>query len=305
MSTPSRDRPSSQLGQATPEYVGSVLLVALVLAGAATLVAGLAFGGVAEALASNLLCAVRSSPQCEVGALAATPLERAYGPAIAAELVERAPEISFEDGDFVSLPVDFRDCRERACADSIRHGGLARTQTGLSPVAYTHVVDCTRPGPAAERGYDCSGDRAGGLYLQYWLYYPDSRTGPASSITGGYHLDDWEQYGVRIGADGTAVARASSHHGYNGRDGGLGSIGSDSGWSPKAGWDTPLGALHVAAGSHAGMTEEQSGDTRHVDREDLRLIPLEPIVAAGELPGFAVSPPWEKGVWDDPEATGT
>ena len=305
MSTPRRECPPSQLGQAAPEYVGTVLLLVLVLAAAATLAAGLAPRGIAQAVASNLLCAVRSSAHCEPAPLEATPLQRAYGSAIAAELSERAPEISFEDGDFVSLPVDFRDCRERSCADSIRHGGLARTQTGLAPTVFTHVVDCTRPGAAARRGYDCSDGRAGGLYLQYWLYYPDSRTGPASSITGGYHVDDWESYGVRIGADGIAMARASSHHGYNGRDGGLGSIGSDAGWTSDAGWDTPLGALHVAAGSHAGMTEEQSGDSRHVDRDDLRLMPLEPIVAAGDLPGFAVSPPWEKDVWRDPEATGT
>ena len=220
-------------------------------------------------------------------------------------LAERAPEIFFEDGDFVSLPVDFRDCRERSCSDSIRHGSLARTQTGLPPVAYTHVVDCTRPGAAGKEGYDCTGSRAGSVYLQYWLYYPDSRTGPISSITGGYHVDDWESYGVRITADGTVTARASSHHSYNGRSGGLGSIRSDAGWSPKAGWDTALGALHVAAGSHAGTTEGQSGDSRHIDPGDLRLIPLEPIAAAGGLPDFAVTPPWDKGVWRDPESTGT
>ena len=110
---------------------------------------------------------------------------------------------------------------------------------------------------------------------------------------------------MRIAADGTVTARASSHHSYNGRSGGLGSVRSDAGWSPKAGWDTALGALHVAAGSHAGTTEGQPGDTRHIDPADLRLIPLEPIAAAGGLPGFAVTPPWEKGVWSDPESTGT
>lgn len=297
---------SSQRGQATPEYVGSVLLVAAVLAAALALVASVLPGtALAEALANRLLCVVHPSSGCPPSPLDPTPLEAAYGTELAATLAEHAPEISFEDGDFVSLPVDYRDCRLRSCSDSIRHGSLARTQTGLPPVAYTHVVDCSRSGAAAEDGYDCSGTRAGNIYLQFWLYYPDSRTGPASSITGGYHVDDWESYGIRIDSAGAVTARASSHHSYNGRSGGLASVPSDAGWSPKAGWDTVLGALHVAAGSHAGTTEGQSGDTRHIDPEDLSLIPLEPIVVAGGLPDFAVTPPWEKGVWSDPESTGT
>jgi len=166
------------------------------------------------------------------------------------------------------------------------------------------VIDCRSPASGAgER--DCSGSRAGRIYLQYWLYYPDSRTGPVTSITGGFHLDDWESYGIRIEPTGEAMARASSHHSYNGREGGLGSVRSDAGWSPKSGWDTVLGDLRVAAGSHAGTTQRDDGDDRHVEPDDLVLIPLEPIAAAGGTPAFEVAPPWEKGVWKDPESTGT
>ena len=97
--------------------------------------------------------------------------------------------------------------------------------------------------------------RRGRLYghVQFWLYYPTA--GPASSLTGGYHLDDWESFQVRVDPEGAALARASSHHSYNGRSGGLGSVASDAGWDPRSGWDTILGQLHVAAGSHAGTTQ--------------------------------------------------
>ncbi len=88
------------------------------------------------------------------------------------------------------------------------------------------------------------------------------------------------------------------------RSGGVGSIGSDTGWSPRPGWDTSLNVLHVAAGSHAGTTQISYGDSRAIHRDDLVLIPAEPL--AGSSPaGFAVSPPWEKAVWRDPESMGT
>ena len=219
-------------------------------------------------------------------------------------LVERAPDIYFEDDDFVSLPVDYRECRRRSCSDSIRTGHLRATQTGLRPTAYVHVVDCRKQAEPVD-GFDCDGARAGNVYLQYWLYYPDSETHGLGRV-GGYHLDDWESYQVRVDAAGIAVARASSHHGYNGRSGGIGSVASDAGWGEgKPGWDTVLNSLHVAAGSHAGMTEPGAGDSREVPRSELRLIPLEPIAAAGDAPSFSISPPWEKGVWSDPESTGT
>lgn len=297
-------------GQATLEYVGLLLLAATVMAVIVTLVVPAVPGvGVARAVAAKLVCAVKGDGAC--GGPPATlagrqsPLEEAYGAELTALLGERLPAISFEDGDFVSLPVDFRECRERACSDSILHGSLEHTQTGLEPTAFTHVVDCRDPGLAAESGSDCSGERAGHVYLQYWLYYPDSRTGPATRITGGYHKHDWESYQVRIDPDGDAVARASSHHSYNGRSGGIGSIPSDAGWDQSSGWDTVLGQLHVAAGSHAGTSQAAEGDTRRIEPADLRLIPLEAI-AEGDVTDFgSITPPWAKGVWTDPESTGT
>jgi hypothetical protein len=295
-----------EAGQATPEYVGVVLLLASVFALLVAAGPALPGGGLARAVASKLVCAVRGTGDCGARAarLAAmpTPTERAYGPELAALLSEQAPVIAFESDDFASLPVDFRECRERACADTIRHGSVERTQTGLEPTAFTHVVDC-RPGSADVRRYDCSGPRAGNVYLQYWLYYPDSATHGLGRV-GGYHADDWESYQVRVSPDGTADARASSHHGYNGHEGG--NVGSDTGWwGSGTAWAEALGELHVASGSHAGMASIGDGDDRRVEPGNLRLIPAEPIARGGKAPPFAVTPPWAKEVWRDPEAAGT
>lgn len=283
-----------------------MLLLATVLAALVALVGPTIPGGeLTRAIASKLVCAVKGTGACgEVATeLAAqpSPLERTYGAELAALVAGRTPTISFEDDDFVSLPVDYRECRQRACSDSIRHGSLEHTQTGLQPTAFTHVVDCRDPVAAAEEGYDCSGARSGNVYIQYWLYYPQSWT--RAYQRWGFHEDDWESYQVRIGADGTVVARASSHHGYNGRSG---DEVNDAGWGdPQAAWDTILGQLHVAAGSHAGRAQAQDGDSRRIEPGNLQVLPLEPIVAAGGAPSFEVTPPWDKDVWRDPEATGT
>ncbi len=296
----------TEAGQATPEYVGLVLLIAMAFGLLAAAGPALPGGSLARAVASKLVCAVRGTGECGARAteLAArpSPAERAYGPELAALLAAHAPAIGFEPDDFASLPVDFRECRERACADTIRHGAIERTQTGLEPTAFVHVVDC-RAGVAVAGRYDCRGERAGSVYLQYWLYYPDSATHGLGRV-GGYHYDDWESYQVKIGPDGSALARASSHHGYNGHEGG--DVGSDTGWwESGTAWEEALGELHVASGSHAGMSRIGPDDDRRVEPADLRLIPAEPLARRGGLPSFAVTPPWEKEVWRDPEATGT
>lgn len=297
---PEAEHGSAEYGAATVEYVGLVLLAA-VLSAAVALAAGAAVpgGALARALAQNLICAVAG--ECgEADAAEVTALERAYGPGLAATLRRRAPEISFEDDDFASLPVDFRDCRSRSCADTIRNGSIRATQTGLRPTVFTHVVDCR---DATSGDLECGGARAGNLYLQYWLYYPDSLTHGLGRL-GGYHLDDWESLQVRIGPDGHAYSRASSHHGYNGGSGGIGSIGSDTGWSPRPAWERGAGSLHVASGSHAGTTARPSGEARRIRREDLVLVPAEGLADRSE-DEFAISPPWAKEVWRDPESTGT
>ncbi|KAA0273430.1 MAG: hypothetical protein EDQ89_04950 [Acidobacteria bacterium] len=289
-------------GQATVEWIGAVLLAAALLLLLATLAGDrLPGGALARTVAGALLCAVDSG-RCDRVVPPGSAAEALYGPEIAALLERHAPTVFFEGGEFVTLPVDFRRCRERRCADAIRPGAVRATQAGLEPVAFTHVVDCRDPARAAVGGYDCTG--AGGrIYLQYWLYYPESLTRGLGRL-GGFHRDDWESFQVRIGPDGAAEARASSHHGYNGARGGIASIGSDTGLAPRPAWEPWTGALHVAAGSHAGTTVPGLDDSRMIDRGDLVLVPAETVATATGA-RFAVTPPWRKEVWRHPEAMGT
>ncbi|HEX5712252.1 MAG TPA: hypothetical protein VFX85_02940 [Solirubrobacterales bacterium] len=185
--------------------------------------------------------------------------------------------------------------------------------------AFVHVVDC-REGEAAfaeAEGADCSGSRAGNLYVQYWLYYPDSATLREVPVAGekGFHRDDWESVQVRVGSDGEVDARASSHHGYNH---GLSALnwGSDAGFDPVRnvteavgarvvnGWGPETRMLLVSGGSHAGNVGGIPDADRFTPGGRVQLIPLEPI-AAGDRSTFAVAPPWLKQVWRDPEAEGT
>jgi hypothetical protein len=296
-----RRRFGSQRGQGTVEYVGVVLLVVTILVGVAATAGPRVPGGeLARAIAGTVLCAVRGQSRACEEAARDPGLDAVYGE-LAAEVRRHAPSVSFEAGEFASLPVDFRSCRERACADSIRLGAIRRSQGNEPPTTFVRVVDC-RVEPPPE--VDCSGARAGRLYLQYWFYYPDSGTRPWGRS--GYHLDDWESLQVRLDPDGTAHSRASSHHGYNGRRPGLLGGLSDAGVIERDAWDESTGLLHVSARSHAGRTAPRVGDSRAVHGRELRLIPLEPI-AAGPAGGerFAVTPPWRKAVWRDPESPDT
>jgi hypothetical protein len=276
-----------------------VLLVGVVL-GSIVLLAPLPGAGLARAVLGRLVCAIHQSGCGEAPELA-DALARAYGAEQAAEVRELAPEIDLESEDVASLPVDFRECRSRSCSDVTRLGLVTSSATGEPATAFVRVVDC-RPGRETPSA-DCSGERAGSRYVQYWLYYPDSATQNLGRF--GFHQDDWEGYQVRIGADGIASARATSHHSYNSSHLGLANALSDAGVAPRSGWGPSVGALHVAAGSHAGATGRHDGDDRRIDPRGLRLIPLEPIAPHGGRWEFAVSPPWEKDVWADPESTGT
>jgi hypothetical protein len=256
-------------------------------------------------IAERLICAVRLTEDCanEPG------LRAANGAEVAALIRDHAPALLYEDG-MTALPVDFRECRLDACAEGPGSGTVARTSRGLRIVAFTHAIDC-RSGQVARTeawGADCSGTRTGNLYLQYWLYYPGSATAEGSTPLKApmrrvstalghstYHPDDWEGYQVRVGSDG-AFVRATSHHGYNG-------------WQPDG------ERYYISGGSHAGrplgrparswlplrvprMTNRNTKDGRLV------LIPLETLPDRDRY-SFAISPPWRKRVWFDPEYGGT
>jgi hypothetical protein len=301
-------------GQAAVEWIGTLGVVALLLAGLIAAGVWVPGASLARALASRLLCAASLADGCgDEPALIA-----AYGTEVGELVREHMPMLAFEDGSR-ALPVDFRRCRSTACGDGSARGPVHRTDSGLAVTAFVHVVDC-RAGEAEEAeaaGGDCSGPRAGNLYLQYWLYYADSATLRGVPIVGeeGYHRDDWEGVQIRIGPDASVDERASSHNGYNhglnalnwASDAGLGILKDASesiGARLENGWGDETRLLLVSGGSHAG----NAGGIAHVDRftpgRRVHLVPLEPI-AAVDGSAFAIAPPWRKRVWRDPEAEGT
>jgi hypothetical protein len=158
-------------GQSTVEWVGLLLVVAVLLCGLVT--AGVRVPGTAlvRALASRLLCAAALADRCGDEPM----LIAAYGTEVGELVRGHMPSLLFERGSR-AVPVDFRRCRETECADAREHGYVTRTDTGLPVSAFVHVVDC-RPDAAEDSeaaGADCSGGRSGNLYLQYWTYYADS-----------------------------------------------------------------------------------------------------------------------------------
>jgi hypothetical protein len=228
------------------------------------------------------------------------------------------PTIVFEQGSR-AVPVDFRRCRETSCGDGAEEGLVHRTDARLPVTAFVHVVDC-RAGEAAvseTAGADCSGSRAGNLYIEYFTYYADSATLRDLPVVGdkGFHLDDWEGVEIRIRADGDVSQRASSHHGYNAARS-AGNWGSDAGFDPlrsfaegvgtrsENGWGPETHLLFVSGGSHAGNTAAVEESDRYIPGRRVHLIPLEPI-AATDTSTFAITPPWHKHLWLDPEAEGT
>jgi hypothetical protein len=286
----------TERGQASVEWIALLLLVALVLA--AVLGAGMRVPGasLARAVASRILCAAALADSCGDE----PELIAAYGTEVGKLVREHIPTLSFEDGSR-ALPVDWRRCRSTGCGDGSSEGEIRRSDAGLPVTAFVHVVD-RRP--------------EGSLYIQYWLYYADSATLRGVPVIGaaGYHRDDWESVQVRISADGEVDERASSHDGYNyrpsvanwGSDAGIGplrAIAETVGARAEDGWGPETGVLLVSGGSHAGNLGESAGG-RFTPAREVHLVPLEPL-AADPGPSFAISPPWRKRVWSDPEAAGT
>ena len=154
----------SETGQTTVEWVGLLLLVGLLLTG--LLAAGVRVPGVslAEAVASRILCAASLADSCGDE----PTLIAAYGTEVGKLVRDHMPTIAFEWGAR-ALPVDFRRCRSTECGDGPQRGDVRRASEGLPVSAFVHVVDC-RPGEAERseaKGEDCSGARAGNLYIQY------------------------------------------------------------------------------------------------------------------------------------------
>jgi hypothetical protein len=336
-------------GQSTVEWIGLILVVtALVLGVTAGVRSWLPGVRLAESIAMRMLCAAGMSSTCaESGDLVA-----AYGPEIAGEVEANAPEIVYEDG-MGALPVDFRSCRHQRCGSGPESGPIWRSDTGEPTAAFVHVVDCRTALARTEsttNGYDCGGERAGNLYVQYWTYYDNSSSVPLiQPVVDGppldqhaYHADDWEGYQVRIGRDGVD-ARATSHHGYNYTASPM-SWPSDLGVVHRSGWGRSTGKLYVSGGSHAGHAYERRRlsirragragaaiavdaaatiqrergrvrvprrltvppeKTRWTPASRLTLIPIETLDSGALATHFAITPPWEKDVYSDPESEDT
>jgi hypothetical protein len=305
---------SSQRGQGTVEWVGTLCVISLLMVALVAVGVRVPGGELARAVASRILCAVSGADGCgdEPAMIAA------YGTEVGKLIREHMPTLAFEQGSR-ALPVDFRRCRRTACADGPDDGLVHRSDHRLPVTAFVHVVDCRageREGAEAA-GADCSAPRAGNLYIQYWFYYADSATLRDVPVVGeqGFHEDDWESVQFRLRPDGTVEQRASSHHGYN-YSRGVANWGSDAGFGPLKdlaeelgarepnGWGPETHLLLISGGSHAGNAAGEDRTERFTPGRRVHLIPLERI-AASERSDFAVSPPWRKRVWFDPEAEAT
>lgn len=305
----------SERGQGTVEWVGTLLVVSLAML--ALVAAGVRVPGasLARAVADQVLCAVSLADGCgDEPALIA-----AYGSDVGKLVRRHMPMLVFEAGSR-AVPVDFRSCRSSECGDASGSDSVHRTDAGLPVTVFVHVIDCRAAATegAEAGGADCSGERAGNLYIQYWTYYADSATLRGVPIAGakGYHHDDWEGVQLRFGPDGVVSERASSHNGYNSGLPSAGNWGSDAdievlkngaeavGVRADNGWGPETSYLFVSGGSHAGNTIGLSETSHYTPGRQVHLIPLEAI-APTSTAHFAISPPWLKDVWLDPEAEGT
>lgn len=292
----------SERGQGTVEWIGLVLLVSLAML--ALVAVGVRVPGVtlARAAADRIICAAALADGCgDEPALIA-----AYGSEVGELARRHMPMLAFEQGSR-AVPVDFRRCRDSKCGDASGEGMVHRTDARLPVTAFVHVIDCRED--EAERteaaGADCSSDRAGNLYLQYWTYYADSATLRGTPVAGekGYHADDWESVQLRFNPDGSIDQRASSHHGFN-------YLLADTNWTSDAGivsrsgWGPATHYLFVSGGSHAGNAAGFADLGHFTPGRRVHLVPLESI-AVTSAARFAISPPWSKQVWLDPEAEGT
>jgi hypothetical protein len=250
-------------GQATIEFVALVLLCCLALGALFALRGGFdgrSFGGF---VARHLVCAVGGHCDRDERRLAA-----AYGNGDAATVRALAPNLVYEPGER-QLPVDWRQCRRVSCAYAPDDPSLDAHLSGARrrATAFTRLIR-----------------RDGRLYIQYWLYYPDSNTALAGSdrlwerswilprvrelVAGtpdypGFHRDDWEGVFVRVDPDGSTWVRVSSHGGFQGCK-----------WRIcRNEWIRPTGWVRVTRGSHSGHVPfrmepraGEPGDGRRIPR---------------------------------------
>jgi hypothetical protein len=299
----------SARGQASPEWLGLVVLVSLAFTAAVASGVSIPGLGLVRAVAQKLVCAAGLGDGCGGSG---SDLIFAYGPELASMVAEHAPQLDYEEG-MRAVPVDFRSCRDDACAEGADSGPVSASLAGEPVTLFSHVIDCRDPEAAGGEGYDCSGGRAGRVYLQFWAYYPGSQTSRALFGAKGFHPDDWESFSVRIGE--AAEARASSHHGYNGA--GADPVNDTGILGGKSAWAESSGHYLISGGSHAGRVggSERTavrgprwlsrGPWRWTRSGDVRIVPIESLRDRWGDYAFEVTPPWAKEVFRDPEWRGT
>src|SRR3954451_4723060 len=278
-----------ECGQASIEWIATVLFVSLCFAAAITFVPIADGRPLGAAIAHALVCAVKRDCHAQGAAL-----RGAYGERDAELVRQNAPNIVYEPATF-TLPVDYRRCRSHRCSDAPNDRGLdvhRATRGGAPATAFTHVVH-----------------RGGRTYIQYWLYYPDSPStfwhshGILKTLgihDPAFHPDDWEGYQVRIDADGTRSVRATKHGGYTWCKGHI--------WHNRCErWGEPNGWTRVSRGSHAGHIPDKTPGTglheRSTIASGIKLVPLETLDHETYVPQKGgIKPPWTKRVYMDPAA---
>jgi hypothetical protein len=306
---------TGERGQAAVEFVALLLLCCAGFGALLALRGGFDGRDVGGFLARHLVCAVAG--RCDRDEARLVP---AYGERDAAAVRALAPGLVYEPGER-ELPVDWRECRRVRCSVAPDDPDLdAHVPAAGRATAFTHVIR-----------------RGGRLYVQYWLYYPDSNTTLAGSdrlwahVLGrfghypGFHRDDWEGTFVRVDPDGSVWLRASSHGHFQSckwafcRDE----------WARHTGW------ARVSRGSHSGhlpfvalpprrrlarprfprhlphpapprlrpVGPGRGLQERSTSGEGLRLVPLESIDPRTYRPVDPhIHPPWDKDAYLDPSA---
>src|SRR3954449_9464996 len=282
-----------ECGQASIEWIATVLFVSLCFA-AATVFVPIADGRpLGAAIAHALVCAVKRDCHAQGAAL-----RRAYGERDAELVRQNAPNIVYEPGTF-TLPIDYRRCRSHRCSDAPddRDLDVHRAARGGAPAtAFTHVVH-----------------RGGSTYIQSWFYYPDS---PSTFLHShgilktlgihdpAFHPDDWEGYQLRIDARGRRSVRATKHGRYSWCKGHT--WDNLHLWHDKCDrWGAPNGWTRVSRGSHAGHIPDRSPGTglheRSTTAPGLHLVPLETLDHHSYKPQpHGIKPPWTKQVYVNP-----
>lgn len=307
---------SGERGQANVEFVALAFLCCLAFGALLALRGGFDGRDVGGFVARHFVCAVGG--RCDRDELR---LLAAYGVRDAAVVRALAPGLVYEPGER-ELPVDWRRCRRVGCSqapdDPDLDAHVPAGRRGARATAFTRVIR-----------------RGGRLYVQYWLYYPDSNTTLAGSdrlwartlgwigAYPGFHRDDWEGALVRVDPDGGVWLRASSHGHFQSckwafcRDQ----------WARHTGW------VRVSRGSHSGhvpfvalppkrhlapplsprylphaarprlrpVGPGRGLRERSTSAEGLRLVPLESIDPRTYRPlDPGVLPPWAKDAYRDP-----